>query len=436
MGIPEDLQELEAAEVETSKALSVSIASTVSEPIRAPTGPYWQMAYYAVAGFFFWAILIIQLPMIDRYFGGNDVVFYITFAYGVSSNVIRVFLLWYGARTKSSQGTQMRNLVIIGSSLTAFSMIAYPISMAIMGTENGHVSVWIAIFLSAKVGLWNSLLMNAGFNLMSLAPEKSANFFLLAQTFTGVVTWPLLILLRYIVTSAGGGAQTDLIVAFISFSLASAVVVGCIPLYLFKTRHHVVFVNVLGPTASRAPTPEIFRDSPNSGLAHMASVFKTILTPAMTVWLCGLVTFSVYPSQISRWFPSGDFEVSVYRSFLAYCFAICDTIGRTLPRFIPQLLKASDKFFWILTVSRAFVFIPLFLLCSKTVAAFFANDWARLCIIIAFATSNGVNFSTPNMIGPRRVETADKIHAGTILSLMAVNGVFVGTLLSLGLKVI
>lgn len=436
MGITEDIEKLEAAQVDLSKELSVSIASTASEPTKAPTGPYWQMAYYAVAGFFFWAILIIQLPMIDKYFGGNDVVFYITFAYGVASNVIRVFLLWYGARTKSSQGTQMKNLVLFGSAFTALSMIAFPISMAIMGTDNGHVSVWIAIFLSAKVGLWNSLLMNAGFNLMSLAPEKSANFFLLAQTFTGVVTWPLLIFLRYIVKSAGGGSETDIIVAAISFSLASGVVLGCIPLYLFKTRHHSVFVNVLGPTASRAPTPEMYRDSPNSGFARLASVFKTIFTPAMSVWLCGLVTFSVYPSQISRWYPDGDFEVSIYRSFLAYCFAICDTVGRSLPRFVPQLLKASDKFFWILTISRAIVFVPMFLLCSKTVSEFFSNDYVRLGIMIVFAISNGMNFSTPNMIGPRRVQTADKIHAGTILSLMAVNGVFIGTMLSLGLKVI
>jgi hypothetical protein len=427
---------IEEEVVAKEEALSISIASTVSEPVRSPSGPYIQMVYYAVAGFFFWAILMIQLPYIDKYFGGPEVVFYVIFAYGLSSNLIRVFLLWNASNTKKSQARQMRDLIILGSGLVAITMLAYPISMAILGTnpDNDTAGFWVGVTLSAFMGLWVSLLMNAGFNLMSLAPEKSASFFLLGQTATGIVTWPLLILLRFIVTQAGAeGDNIELYVAIISFGMACVVVAGCIPLYLFKTRYHPVFANVL---VERPDTPSAPR--PNTSKAHLRSVFFTIATPAMCAWLCSLITFSVFPAQISRWFPQnkGSYETSIYRSFLVYIFSIADTIGRSSPRFIPALLKMSNKVMWIFTCCRGLVFIPLFLMASNITAPLFSYDWFRLIIIIAFGISNGSNFSTANIVGPKRVQVADKIHAGTILSLAAINGVFVGTLLGIGLKYI
>jgi hypothetical protein len=422
------------------KSLSASIASTVSEPIKSPPGPYLQMVYYAVSGFFFWAILMIQLPMIDKYFGGPDVVFFIIFAYGLASNVIRVYLLWYGSRTKKSQAVQMRNLIVYGAGLISVTMLAYPISMALIGTDNPQLGFWMGIILSSFMGLWVSLLMNAGFNLMSLAPEKSASFFLLGQTATGIVTWPLLILLRFAVSKAGAGENTDLYVAAISFSLAAAIVAGCIPLYLMKTRHHSVFSAILVDkprtsieegTAGRVLTPPVTRDT-------IKTVFAAIMTPAICAWMCSAISFSVFPSQVSRWFPhsEGSYQTEIYRSFLIYTFSIADTIGRALPRFVPLLLRLSDKAFWIITSTRGLVFIPLFLMASKRTAELFTYDWFRLVLILVFGVSNGANFSSVNMVAPRRIQMSDKIHAGTILSLMAVNGVFVGTLIGIGFKYI
>jgi len=429
----------------SQSGLSSSIASTVSEPVRAPQGPYWQMVYYAVSGFFFWAILMVQLPMIDDYFGGPEVVFYIIFAYGLASNLIRVYLLWYGSSTKSSQACQMRNLIIYGSALVSITMLFYPISMALMGTDQPRLGFWVGVTLASLMGLWVSLLMNAGFNLMSLAPEKSASFFLLGQTATGIVTWPLLLLLRFLVEKAGGGAKTNLYVAAISFSSAAVVVAGTIPLYLLKTRHHAVFAAVLLDRESPLKSEEMDVESAKpqtpkitQTLDRIKSVFFTIMTPAICAWMAGAITFSVFPSQLSRWFPHtpDQYETAVYRSFLSYTFSIADMVGRMLPRFIPGLLKMSDKLFWILTPIRGVIFIPMFLFSSKQTAELFTFDWFRLVLILGFGITGGANFSAVNMVAPKRIQQADKLHAGTILSLMAINGVFVGTLIGLGLKYI
>ncbi len=175
--------------------------------------------------------------MIDKYFGGPEVVFYITFVYGLSSNLVRMYLLWYGSRTKTSQARQMRDMVVYGAALVSVTMLLYPVSMALIGTENSTLGFSVGIILTIFMGLWVFLLMNHGFNLMSLATEKSASFFHLGQTATGIITWPLLLLLRFGVEKAGGGDNTDINVAALSFPAIAVLGAGCIPLYLFITRH-------------------------------------------------------------------------------------------------------------------------------------------------------------------------------------------------------
>ena len=417
----------------TSK-MDLDKASSAALEESSSAGPYWQMMYFGIAGFFFWSILIIQMPMIDKYFGGPEVAFYVTVAYGLTSNCFRLFYVWYAANTKTSQAIQMRNLIILGGSLTALFMIAYPIAMAVLGTDKEHAGYWIGVSLAGVVGLWTSLLVNAGFGLMSMAPSKSANFFLTGQTVIGVLTWPLLILLRLVVIKATGEVndRTDLIVASLSFSIAATVVAGSIPLYLFKTRHHPVFAkSLLHDTVA-------LKSSPKSNWGDMKEVFWIIMTPAVCAWLCGVGTWCVFPGQVSRWNPSTEnaFESAIYRSFLLYMFSIAEMIGRSSPQLIPKLLALSNQFLWTFTVGRCLVFIPIFILTSKCIPELFSYDAFRLVLVILFGFVNGANFATCNMIAPRRIEPALKMHAGTLLSLVAINGKFMGTLFGLALKYI
>ena len=408
----------------------ISKASTVSEPVRAPTGPYWQMVHYAVAGFLFWAILMIQMPFIDIYFGGPSVIFYLTFSYGLASNLARIVLIYNANRSKASQAIQMRNLVNYGSIFTAISMAAYPVSMAILGKSNGDIGFWVCIVLAAMVGIWNSLLMNAGFGLMSMAPEKSATFFLIGQTTTSIFTWPFIIVLRLLVRALGGDDQTDYIVGIISLTFAAAVTLCTIPLYRYKTRCHPVFAHIL------------LNDSPvDDGRIRLQSrpiiaVFKTIYQPALAGWLCMLITFCVFPTQIALWNsqPDAPYSVSEYRSFIIYSFAIADTIGRALPRIFARMQKVSDRTLLLCTFARGLVFVPLMLMSSHRTAEFFMQDWFRLVMVFMFGMTNGANYALANMLGPRRVEACDKMHVGTILSFTAINGLLVGSSIGVGFK--
>lgn len=411
----------------------LSKASTVSEPVAITTGPYWQMAYYAVSGFLFWGLLMIQIPFIDGYFGGPGVIFYITFSYGLASNVIRVVLVWYGNRTKKSIAVQMTALINFGGAFTGLTMIAFPVAMTILGRDNGNISFWICIVLTSFMGIFNSLLMNAGFGLMSMAPEKSASFFLLGQTMTGVFTWPIIVGLRAIVNALGGGDETDYIVAVMSLSLSGLITMGTIPLYKLKTRHHPVFSHMLAPyqTPTGSPSNNPRRSRP------IKAVFKSIWVPASASWISCLFTFAVFPSQVSLWQPSFTdalYDGPLFRSFLIYVYSIADTIGRMLPRLLHVLLSVTDRTFLTATVVRGIVFVPLMLLSSLKAPELFALDWWRLILIIVFGITNGTNFGLANMLAPRRVDACDKMHVGTILSFTAINGLFVGSLIGIGLK--
>jgi hypothetical protein len=281
------------------------------------------------------------------------------------------------------------------------------------------------------MGIFNSLLMNAGFALMSMSPEKSATFFLLGQTMTSVVVWPAIIALRAVIAAMGGRDQTDYIVACVSLTFAGLVTMGALPLYKYKTRHHSVFSHLIGPCSSWTII------TPLSGNPILV-VLKAVFIPALASWLCGVFTFAVFPSQVSLWVPfqgaDAPYQAPLFRSFLIYMYSVADTFGRALPRIWSTLQLLSDRAFMIGTVLRGLVFVPLTLLSSSKIADALTYDWFRLLLLLAFGAANGANFALANMFGPRRVEACDKMTVGTILSFSAINGLLVGSLIGIGLK--
>ena len=50
------------------------------------------------------------------------------------------------------------------------------------------------------------------------------------------------------------------------------------------------------------------------------------------------------------------------------------------------------------------------------------RDEFRLALIVVFGVANGANFSAVNMVAPKRIQQAEKMHVGTLLTLMAVDG--------------
>jgi hypothetical protein len=407
------------------------------QDLEVPTGdgPYMQMVYYAVVGFLFNTLVVTQLPLISEYYGGSTVLFYILFFYGGTSNIIRVYLLWHYSRFPASTAERLSKLIHVGSIFTALTLFLYPISMTLLGKSKGDTGFWICLGLAALAGISNSLLINAGFTFMSLAPRKSAHFFLLGQGALQVVSWPLLMILHIIVDKLGGGQDTNYIVAMLTLCAAGVVTLGAIPLYRCQTRHHAVFAPVLldytiNQTNLDGSEPSQFR--------ILLAVFRKIMIPATCGWIATLFTFMMYPSQISAWFPhdgsAAPYRTDQYQSFMIYIFAVADTIGRFVSKFIsPTSLLSGPKFF-ALTCIRGIVLCPLILLSSMKIPEVLTIDWVRLILIIAFGFSFGINYSLATMMAPGKVESKDRMTVGTILSFVIINACFIGAMIGIGLK--
>lgn len=118
-----------------------------------------------------------------------------------------------------------------------------------------------------------------------LGPGEVCFFLSLGQTANGIITWPLLLLLRFGVEKAGGGDNTDVYVAAISFSAIAVLVAGCIPLYLFKTRHHIVFRSVLVESEAEnkqdLEKADIRKPGLRETLCTIKAIFLKIINPAI-----------------------------------------------------------------------------------------------------------------------------------------------------------
>lgn len=396
-------------------------------PERADTdGPYLQMIYYAVVGFFFNTLVMTQLPLISDFFGGSTVLFYIVMCYGGASSLIRVYLLWHYSHFPASTAERLSKLIHVGAIATSFTYFLYPISMSMLGKTNGGLGFWVCLGLACSAGIFNSLLINSGFTFMSIAPRKSAHFYILSQGAFQVVSWPLLMLLHFIVERMGGGYDTNYIVSVITLSSAGIITLGVIPLYRYRTRHHPALSPVLLD----------FEIVDEGQTRDILEVFRKIMIPATCAWLTALFTFMIYPSQISTWYPHEDapYRTDQYQSFMIYIFAVADTIGRFVSKYIPPTNWTAGPRFLTLTCIRGIVMCPLIVMSSRQIPKELSSDWVRLLLIVFFGFTNGVSYSLTTISTPSKVCVRDKMTVGTILSFLIINAWFVGALIGIGLK--
>jgi hypothetical protein len=385
-----------------------------------------QMMFFGISCVLFWSVLLIQVPFIKEYFGGTSVLFYIPLVYGLCSNVARIFVMIFHSRSRKSTGVKVSQLMICGAAVTAFGMCCIPVIMAVNGKKNPPAGFSLCLAVVAVVGTFNSLLVTGGFALMSIAPKGSGQFFLLGLTATGIVTWPFFMLLRLIVSKTTTDGKVDFVVAAITLCLSAGLCVSSVPVYTFFTSRHPLMSNQLQHTSS----------DPN-GLG-LIKVFRAIWVPAIAMWFSRMVTFALYPGMIGLYTPSGDlYSVSHYQSFLIYLGPLSDTLGQLVYRYTKVRELIGIKTLIVFTALRAVVIVPMFLMSAylDDSDAVVRQDWFRFIMMFIFSFSMGINYSAGNALAPQSVSsTEEKFLVGVILSFVAMNGLFIGSLVGVGLK--
>lgn len=386
-----------------------------------------QMLFLGVSSILFWSITLIQIPFISQYFGGKSALFYIPPVYGLSSNLGRVLVLLVNQRWTWHGGSKIGLLITVGGLGTAGAMVCFPILMGCFGENKTVYGLWISLCLVSVIGLFNSMLATGGYGLMSLAPNGAGQFYLLGLTGTGVITWPLIMLLRVILEALCGKTSTSFLVAVVSLTLGSILCLFSIPLYHFVTRRDPNFVS------------QLEAKSEDASLHSLLRTFRKSRNFILFLWVSRVATFVVYPGFLGLWTPSlsETYSKELYQSFMIYLGPVSDTMGQLLYRYSGFLNSANHRFFYCLTVVRVMAVIPLFVLStiSNGSGSILASDLFRMLLMIGFSSSMGINYSLGTHLAIQSVSSIEeKFTLGTILSFIAMNGLFIGSMIGLGLK--
>jgi hypothetical protein len=417
---------MEADETEMVKSECVNSKAAIRRDGESTLGTKAQMLFYGVACVLFWSVLLIQLPFIKDSFGGVPTIFYVPLVYGLASNVSRIVIMWFHSRSIHPTRTKLSHMIYSGAAVTALGMFSLPVALALLPTAPTSLGFWICMVITGVVGIFNSLLVSGGFALMALAPRGTGQFYLLGLTATGIVTWPLMMLLRHIAGKCGAGDDTSFVVAAISLSLTGVLCLSAIAVYRWCTLRNAFFKDQL----------EAQRTEPDR--AGLVATFRMIWVPTVALWWSRMATFALYPGMLGLWSPSSSaYGKSEYQSFLIYMGPLSDTVGQLVYRYSRLSRMIGVKGLVILTAVRSAVIIPLFLVSAwydgsdSVVSA----DWFRCLLMFGFSFTMGINYSAGNAIAPRQVSSTDeKFTVGVILSFVAMNGLFVGSLVGVGFK--
>eukprot|EP00003_Mantamonas_plastica_P010700 TRINITY_DN2017_c0_g1_i2.p1 TRINITY_DN2017_c0_g1~~TRINITY_DN2017_c0_g1_i2.p1 ORF type:complete len:452 (+),score=108.29 TRINITY_DN2017_c0_g1_i2:983-2338(+) len=153
------------------------------------------------------------------------------------------------------------------------------------------------------------------------------------------------------------------------------------------------------------------------------TVIHKIKFNAFAVSWTFFVTLSIFPGLTSlirstneEWNTSGWFAI-----FLISTFLVGDFIGRTLPRWYPNIVPA--KYYWWPVAIRT-AFFPLFILCVRP--KYFVHDAWAFGFMMAFAVSNGYLSSVGMGYGPMAVDLHERELAGSLMPFFYNSGIFIG----------
>eukprot|EP00347_Sterkiella_histriomuscorum_P017529 403348991 len=153
-----------------------------------------------------------------------------------------------------------------------------------------------------------------------------------------------------------------------------------------------------------------------------------------------LVTFVVYPGVALRinlkfmdFIENVHLEGAWTRQLFIFIFNIFDTVGRWLAD--KSFGQSSDRVVLVLTYLRV-IFIATFLLIAfdePPMWLFGSNsDWFKILNMILFAVSNGYCSTQLAIKAPSRAPDSIKEQVGTLIGLFITLGIFLGSLIAIG----
>lgn len=164
------------------------------------------------------------------------------------------------------------------------------------------------------------------------------------------------------------------------------------------------------------------------------AIWMAVRRMGLSVMFTFFITLSLFPgitaSLVSYSQPDSKLFVPIVCFLL---FNLGDWVGRTLAGW-RQILSARTLPY---AIAARVVFLPLFLLCNlkgTQLPVVFTSDAAPIVFMLAFSISNGYFASLAMMQGPQCVEEHQRETAGSLMVLLLVGGLLLGSITSFGWK--
>jgi hypothetical protein len=386
------------------------------------------LGFLGFAGQIPWALILVHLPMLEPVVGGKVFSFAVGISMGIACNIVRMCVFLYGRNfTFSSR-------IIFGSIMSAMFTFGYFIIFACIDpTVLGEVSAtdqagfWVGLSLALLGGAGNAQLLSTGYGIASIVSTRKPmanNVFFLGQAAAAATCWPL----KHVISSLTPNHTLHL---GITMGFISLVSLSVIPVFHYRIQ-------------SRLYWKPISEGTNLSKCKNITRIMQQTIFPTCILWISFVATNLVTPGQVMRWGPSLTDSTSsimtdekLYLSLCVYMHLVADAFGKTLcvilasnqARYMRMLKSSFMKPFLVSLILARMGLLPLFYLPPQ-------SDWGRFLLLSVFGLLHGIAVSFALSLGSSRVTAADSDLAGYLSSFSIINGLLVGSIAGIVVRLI
>ena len=318
-------------------------------------------------------------------------------------------------------------------------------------------------------GLSTGLFQNGMFALSSHFPQGYTGAVMTGQGIAGTVVS----LAQILTLLADSGDDDGELSALLYFIVAVVLLAACIVGYLFLQRlpffrFYYVYPGGSNDASAHSESDHEDRFSASAGgggnkdllpslsdsnvervadaaEVTYASVFREVWPTGLGVLYIFVVTLSLFPTFVAAVAPLTEgsssrlFEQSFFVSFAFLMFNVSDLLGRWLAEW---RLLIPARWLWLASLLRT-VFFPLILLANVQLQGvetdlplIIPNDALYFVVVLLFGFTNGYVASSCMIAGPLSVAPERREKAGVVMINCLVWGLFLGSMLSFGLRAI
>lgn len=365
------------------------------------------------------------------YFGsryGEGVTFYIACAFNYPS----LFTLVLSVRYAANFSIGSRLVVVLSVCLAA--LVLTPLLPLLHLAREAEK--WVLLVLVFCTGVATGVNFGTTLGFASMCPSSCVTAAMSGIGAGGVFAGALRILTKVSLPDTTAGTRESIV---IFFSLAAAILLGCLVVYTLMRSNayvqHYIAADVAAKAEEHQPLladdvremPGVVAPAGESGRVGPASA-RVVLSKLWPQALCAFgvffVTLTLFPGVTASIKPSGKLLGQGWFTVLLIAeFQLGDFLGRALPQLLICLNETSLAYVVVLRLA----FFPLFLF-SAGISGYqpFRADWIPFAVMGAFSLSNGYAGTLAMIFGPSRVAPHERELAGLIMSLALNAGVTLG----------